>query len=91
MLFAAAASRVPLSTVGLLQFLTPFLQLMTGVLLLGETVPASRWVGFALVWVALVVLSTDMVRQVRRARAERRARVRAAREERPDLVDPAPC
>ena len=71
-LFAAAASRVPLSTIGLLQFLTPFLQLLTGVLLLGEVVPATRWVGFAMVWVALVVLSVDMVRQVRRSRRTRR-------------------
>ncbi|SOC55904.1 EamA family transporter RarD [Ornithinimicrobium cerasi] len=78
-LFAAAASRVPLSTIGLLQFLTPFLQLLTGVLLLGEVVPATRWVGFAMVWVALVVLSVDMVRQVRRSRRTRR-----------DLVHPAP-
>lgn len=80
LLFAAAASRVPLSTIGLLQFLTPFLQLGAG-LLLGETMPASRWFGFALVWVALVVLSVDMVRQARRSR---RARLRS------DLEDPAP-
>ena len=80
LLFAAAASRVPLSTIGLLQFLTPFLQLGAG-LLLGETMPASRWFGFALVWVALVVLSVDMLRQVRRSR---RARLRSDRE------DPAP-
>ena len=97
LLFAAAASRVPLSTVGLLQFLTPFLQLLCGVLLLGETVPGSRWVGFALVWLALVVLSTDMVRQVRRARRERRASRQAGRgrpstetDPEPDLTDPAP-
>lgn len=81
LLFAAAASRVPLSTIGLLQFLTPFLQLMTGVLVLGETVPASRWVGFALVWVALVVLSADMLQQAGRRRQERHRR---------DLIDPAP-
>lgn len=80
-LFAAAASRIPLSTIGLLQFLTPFLQLLTGVVLLGEHVPASRWVGFALVWVALLVLSVDMVRQVRSRRARR---------VRHDLTDPAP-
>jgi len=67
-LFALAASRVPLSTIGLLQFLTPFLQLLTGVLLLGEHVPLSRWAGFALVWLALVVLSVDMVRQLHRSR-----------------------
>ena len=83
LLFAAAASRVPLSTVGLLQFLTPFLQLLCGVVLLGEQVPASRWIGFALVWVALVVLSADMLTQVRRSRRSRRTR--------PDLADPAPC
>ena len=73
LLFAAAASRVPLSTVGLLQFLTPFLQLLSGVLLLGETVPPSRWAGFALVWFALLVLSVDMIRQVGHARGVRRA------------------
>lgn len=72
LLFAAAAARVPLSTIGLLQFLTPVLQLLTGVLLLGEVLPASRWAGFAMVWVALVVLSIDMVAQVRRSRRTRR-------------------
>ncbi|QFG69390.1 EamA family transporter RarD [Ornithinimicrobium pratense] len=66
LLFAAAASRVPLSTIGLLQFLTPVLQLLSG-MAMGETMPASRWVGFAMVWVALVLLSIDMVRQVRRS------------------------
>lgn len=79
LLFAAAASRVPLSTIGLLQFLTPVLQLLTAVLLLGETVPATRWVGFGLVWVALVVLTVDMVGHVRRSRRTRQ-----------DLLDPAP-
>ncbi len=79
LLFAAAASRVPLSTIGLLQFLTPVLQLLTAVLLLGETVPTTRWVGFGLVWVALVVLTADMVGHVRRSRRSRQ-----------DLLDPAP-
>lgn len=92
LLFAAAASRVPLSTIGLLQFLTPFLQLLCGVLLLGEEVPTSRWVGFALVWVALVVLSADMLTQVRRTRRGRRQdRSQRDPEDRPDLSDPAPC
>ena len=62
MLFAAGARRAPLSTMGLLQFITPVLQLLAGVLLLGEHVPGPRWVGFGLVWVALVVLSIDSVR-----------------------------
>jgi len=66
LLFAAAARRVPLSTVGLMQFLTPVLQLLCGVLVLGETVPPSRWIGFGLVWVALAVLTTDSLSQARR-------------------------
>jgi chloramphenicol-sensitive protein RarD len=61
--FAASARRVPLSTLGLLQYLTPTLQLLCGVLLLGEHMPPARWAGFALVWVALIVLTTDIVRR----------------------------
>lgn len=82
LLFAAAASRIPLSTVGLLQFLTPVLQLISA-LALGEVVPASRWVGFGLVWVALAVLSVDMVRQLRRTRRAARAPVTGAPGEAP--------
>ena len=62
LLFAAAARRVPLVTVGLLQFITPVLQLLCGVLLLDEHMSAQRWVGFGIVWVALVVLTVDAVR-----------------------------
>ncbi len=70
LLFAAAARRVPLSTIGLLQYLTPVLQLLCGVLLMGERMPGSRWVGFTIVWLALVVLSVDSVRTARlRSRA----------------------
>ena len=68
LLFAGAARRVPLSTMGLMQYVTPTMQLLTGVLLFGEHMPASRWIGFALVWVALIVLTVDMVRGVRRRR-----------------------
>jgi chloramphenicol-sensitive protein RarD len=82
LLFAAAASRIPLSTVGLLQFLTPVLQLISG-MAMGEVVPASRWVGFAMVWLALVVLSVDMVRQLRRSRRAARTPVTGAPGEQP--------
>ena len=75
LLFAAAARRVPLTTTGLLQYLTPVLQLALGVLVLGERMPASRWVGFALVWVALVLLTVDMLR----ATGAERTRTRALR------------
>jgi chloramphenicol-sensitive protein RarD len=68
LLFAAAARRVPLVTIGLLQFITPVLQLMCGVLLLGETMRPSRWIGFAIVWIALLVLTFDSIRSVRTRR-----------------------
>ena len=57
-LFAVAAGRVPLTTIGLLQYVTPVLQ-FAAALVLGESMPGSRWVGFALVWVALLVLTAD--------------------------------
>ena len=66
--FAAAARRVPLSTVGLLQYLTPVLQLAVGVTFLGESLPPSRLVGFAIVWMALAVLTLDSVRHAHQAR-----------------------
>jgi chloramphenicol-sensitive protein RarD len=68
LLFAAAARRVPLVTVGLLQFITPVLQLLCGVLLLGETMETSRWIGFGIVWIALLVLMFDSIRSVRTRR-----------------------
>lgn len=76
LLFAAAARRVPLSTLGLLQYLAPVLQFLTGVLLYDEPMPASRLAGFGLVWVALVVLSVDGLRH--RSRARRAAAADAA-------------
>jgi chloramphenicol-sensitive protein RarD len=66
LLFASAARRVPLTTLGLLQYLTPVLQLLCGVLVLGEHMAASRWAGFALVWMALVILTFDSLRNARR-------------------------
>lgn len=63
--FAAAARRVPLTTMGLLQFVAPVLQLVCGVLIFGEHVPLVRWVGFGIVWLALVALTVDSVRHLR--------------------------
>ena len=74
LLFAAAARRVPLVTIGLLQFVTPVLQLLCGVLLLGESMSPARWLGFAIVWAALALLTVDSVRSARgRARLSRAA------------------
>lgn len=70
--FAAAARRVPLSTIGLLQYLAPVLQLLAGVVFLDETMPPSRLAGFAIVWVALALLSADSLRHARAGRRQRR-------------------
>ena len=60
--FGGAAIRVPLVTLGLLQYLTPTLQFVLGVLYFHEDMPAGRWVGFGLVWVALAILTVESLR-----------------------------
>ncbi len=70
--FASAARRIPLSTLGLLQYIAPVLQFLTGVLLYDEPMPASRWLGFVLVWAALSVLTFDGLRQGHRTRRDAR-------------------
>lgn len=85
--FAAAARRIPLVTIGLIQFLTPMLQLLIGVVVLGEHVTGALWVGFGIVWVALVLLTIDSLRQARATRTVRRADRAAALE----AVAPDPC
>jgi chloramphenicol-sensitive protein RarD len=59
MLFGAAAVRIRLSTLGLLQYLTPTIQFLIGVLFYREPMPLSRLAGFALVWIALVIFMLD--------------------------------
>lgn len=73
LLFAAAARRLPLSVMGFIQYFAPLLQFIFGVAVLQEPMPLERWIGFALVWLALIVLSTEAVVQRRRAIRERRA------------------
>ena len=65
--FAAATTRLPLSTLGLLQYVAPTLQFLLGVLYFGESMSLGRWVGFGLVWLALVILTVHGVRAARRA------------------------
>ena len=68
--FGAAAIRVPLSTLGLLQYLAPVFQFLLGILYFHEAMPAERWAGFGLVWLALSCLTWDALRTARRTRAE---------------------
>jgi chloramphenicol-sensitive protein RarD len=65
LLFAAAAQRLPLITLGLLQYLNPGLQMAWGLLIGHEAMPTARWVGFALIWAALAVLTLDGLRRRR--------------------------
>jgi chloramphenicol-sensitive protein RarD len=64
--FGGAAIRVPLVTLGLLQYLTPTLQFALGVVYFHEDMPAGRWVGFGLVWVALMIFTVESLRHRRR-------------------------
>ncbi len=66
LLFGAAARRLPLTTIGLLQYLGPVLQFLIGVLVLREPMPAGRLVGFILVWMALCVLTAETLHNRRR-------------------------
>lgn len=72
--FGGAATRIPLSTLGVLQYITPILQFSIGVFIFDEAMPGSRWLGFLFVWSALVVFSTDAYRHSRK-------RVRSRKEE----------
>ncbi|MEV2217833.1 EamA family transporter RarD [Streptomyces sp. NPDC050997] len=71
--FGAAAIRVPLSTLGLLQYLAPAFQFLLGILYFHEAMPPERWAGFALVWLALTLLTWDALRTARRAARTLRA------------------
>jgi chloramphenicol-sensitive protein RarD len=64
--FGAAAIRVPMVTLGLLQYLAPILQFLLGVLWFHEAMSTGRWIGFALVWVALAIFTVESVRNRRR-------------------------
>ncbi|KFF58983.1 protein rarD [Cryobacterium sp. MLB-32] len=75
LLFAAAARRLPLTVLGLIQFLAPVMQFLVGVFVLNEPMPPERWAGFALVWVALIMLTVDMIAS---GRAPRRASLEPA-------------
>ncbi|MCT9932036.1 EamA family transporter RarD [Planotetraspora sp. A-T 1434] len=70
--FTASALRVPLTIIGLLQYIAPTLQFLCGLLIFHETMPASRWIGFAVVWLALSVFTYDSMRAAHTSRREAR-------------------
>jgi chloramphenicol-sensitive protein RarD len=69
LLFAAASRRLPLIYMGFIQYFAPFIQFLVGVLILHEPMPPQRWVGFSIVWLALAILTLDMVRTSAKSRA----------------------
>lgn len=75
LLFAAGARRIDLTVIGMIQFMTPIMQFLTGVLILHEPMPAERWVGFIIVWVAVGVFVVDLLLASRRGRRTRPAPV----------------
>jgi chloramphenicol-sensitive protein RarD len=79
LLFAAAARRIPLVYLGLVQYVSPILQLIVGVVLLREEMPPARWIGFGIIWLALAILTIDLLVHNSRAKAAaQRAEQRAA-------------
>jgi len=87
--FGAAAIRVPLSTLGLLQYLAPVFQFGLGVLYFHEAMPPERWAGFALVWLALTCLTWDALRTARRTRQATASATAAVAAHRAAAADPA--
>ena len=69
LLFAAGTRRIDLTVIGMIQFVTPVMQFIIGVAILGEPMPAERWAGFIIVWIAIVVFVVDLVLAARRGRA----------------------
>ena len=64
--FGAAATRIPLSVLGLLQYIAPVIQFLLGVLVYAEHMPPERWIGFTMVWLGLATLTWDGLRRPRR-------------------------
>jgi len=65
LLFNGAANRLQFTTIGLLQYITPTLQFSIGVWIQHEDMPTARWIGFAIIWVALSTLAIDLVKSSR--------------------------
>lgn len=68
LLFAAGTRRVNLTVIGMIQFITPVMQFVIGVVVLHEPMPAERWAGFIIVWIAIIVFVIDLLLAARRGR-----------------------
>ena len=65
LLFNGSTTRLPLSTVGLLQYITPTIMFFIGIFINNEDISMTKVIGFAFIWLALAVLSRDLYRSSR--------------------------
>ena len=65
LLFNGSTTRLPLTVIGLLQYITPTIQFSIGVWVRHEDMPAARWVGFLIIWIALITLALDLIKSGR--------------------------
>lgn len=70
--FGASARRLPMTTIGLLQYFAPILQFIVALVVFREAMTLERWIGFGVVWLALLVLTVDMLRATRKNSAARK-------------------
>lgn len=70
--FGASARRLPMMTIGLLQYFAPVLQFIVALTVFKEAMTTERWIGFGVVWLALVVLTADMLYTARKNSATRK-------------------
>lgn len=71
--FARAAHEMTLTSLGMIQYMTPMLQMLWAVFVTKEYIETGRWVGFVIIWVALVIFIYDLLRNARKARRQRSA------------------
>jgi len=65
LLFNGSTTRLPLTVIGLLQYITPTIQFSIGVWIRHEDMPTARWIGFIIIWIALTTLAIDLVKSSR--------------------------
>lgn len=77
--FGASARRLPMTTIGLLQYVAPVLQFIVALVVFREAMTPDRWIGFGVVWLALLVLTVDMLLTAgKNSTARKRAKLNAA-------------
>lgn len=80
LLFGLGAKKLPLSTIGLMQYITPVIQMLMAVFVFHEHLSANRWLGYIIIWISVALFIIDIVRKMRRSRQRRRAAGQRRRE-----------